>query len=511
MSEHEDLARLVRRVEAPACAPAASAAVLTEQAFARASGAPLIEGNSLQLLVDAKENYPAWLDAIRQARDHVYLESYIVYDDDIGDMFADALIAKAREGVRVRVVYDWMGNLMRGSRQFWSRMREAGVEVRCYNPPRLASPLGWLSREHRKTISVDGRLGVVAGLCIGRLWAGDPAKGREPWRDTGVLVRGPAAAELDRAFAEIWAATGAPIPPDELARAGGVAPQGTVALRVIATAPSTAGMFRVDQLVAALARRRLWLADAYFVGTPSYVQALCAAAADGVDVRMLVPGASDNRILKPLSRAGFRVLLRAGVRIFEWNGPMMHAKTAVADCHWARVGSTNLNASGWFGNYELDVVAEDEAFALEMERAYLRDLENATELVLRQDVPHRTGPVPQQRARRAGGSASRAMAGAIRIGNTVGAALAGKARPLAPVDARISMAAGVACLALALLVVFFPRLLALPFAVVLGWVAFALCYKGYREHRRAKRRAARVSATGAAPIPPHGPSLPASR
>jgi cardiolipin synthase len=136
MSEHEDLARLVRRVEAPACAPAQSAAVLADQAFARASGAPLIEGNSLQLLVDAKENYPAWLDAIRQARDHVYLESYIVYDDDIGGMFADALIAKAREGVRVRVVYDWMGNLMRGSRRYWSRLRAAGA--RCAATTRRA-------------------------------------------------------------------------------------------------------------------------------------------------------------------------------------------------------------------------------------------------------------------------------------------------------------------------------------------------------------------------------------
>lgn len=501
----------MRHVEALACVPPESAAALSEQAFSRASGAPLIEGNSLQLLVDAEENYPAWLEAIRQARDRVYLESYIVYDDEIGHMFADALIAKAREGVRVRVVYDWMGNFMRGSRRFWSRLREAGVEVRCYNPPRLTSPLGWLSREHRKTISVDGRIGVVAGLCIGRLWAGDPAQQREPWRDTGVLVRGPAVAELDRAFAEIWAATGAPLPPDELTRVGGVAPQGTAALRVIATAPSTASMFRVDQLVAALARHRLWLADAYFVGTPSYVQALCAAAADGVDVRMLVPGASDNRILKPLSRAGFRVLLRAGVRIFEWNGSMMHAKTAVADCHWARVGSTNLNASGWFGNYELDVVVEDEPFALEMERAYLRDLENATELVLRHDEMHRTHAVQRPSGRLTGGSASRAMAGAIRIGNTVGAALAGEARPLAPVDARISLAAGVACVALALLVASSPRVLAFPFAALLGWIAFALCYKGCRERRRAKRVEERSSARPAAPMPPHGPSLPAPR
>ncbi len=358
-----------------------SATALAQRAFSRATGARLVEGNRIQLLVDARENYPAWLEAIHEARDHVYLENYIIYDDDVGRVFAHALIAKAREGVRVRVVYDWIGNFRKGSRRYWSRLRAEGIEVRCYNPPRLTSPLGWLSREHRKTISVDGRIGVVAGLCIGRLWTGDPDRRCKPWRDTGVLLRGPAVAELDRAFADIWAATGAPIPPDELARGDDVAPQGTVAVRVIATAPATAGMFRLDQLVAALARDRLWLADAYFVGMTTYVQALCAAAADGVDVRLLVPGTSNKPFLKPLSRAGFRRLLRAGVRIFEWNGPMMHAKTAVADGRWARVGSTNLNISSWFGNYEMDVFAEDEAFALELEQLYLRDLENATELV----------------------------------------------------------------------------------------------------------------------------------
>jgi cardiolipin synthase len=326
-----------------------------------------------------------------------------------------------------------------------------------------------------------------------------------------VLVRGPAVAELDRAFADIWAAIGAPIPPGELARGDDVAPQGTVALRVIATAPSTAGMFRVDQLVAALARDRLWLADAYFVGTTTYVQALCAAATDGVDVRVLVPGASNKPILKPLSRAGFRRLLRAGVRIFEWNGPMMHAKTAVADGRWARVGSTNLNISGWFGNYEMDILAEDEAFALEMEQAYLRDLENATELVLEHEEMRPSDPVRRPSVYRAGGSVSGAAAGAVRLGNAVGAALTARGRTLGPVDARISVLAGVVCLALALLFGFFPRVLAWPFAVILGWVAFALCDKGYREHRRARRTARRFSARPAAPIPPHGPSFPASR
>src|SRR6185295_3809824 len=123
--------------------------------------------------------------------------------------------------------------------------------------------------------------------------------------------------------------------------------------------------------------------DAYYAGTTSYVQALRAAARDGVDVRLLVPNGTDIPLLRPLSRAGYRTLLEAGARVFEWNGPMLHAKTAVADGRWARVGSTNLNIASWLGNYELDAVVEDAGFAAAMSAQYLADLTNATEVLLR--------------------------------------------------------------------------------------------------------------------------------
>jgi cardiolipin synthase len=158
---------------------------LADQAFSRAAGAPLIGGNSVRLLKDARENYPAWLAAIGAAKLHVHFESYIIHEDDAGERFADALIAKAREGVRVRLIYDWMGGFGKTSRKFWNHLRSSGVEVRCYNPPRLDSPLGWLSRDHRKMLSVDGQVGFITGLCVGRMWEGIPEKKIEPWRDTG--------------------------------------------------------------------------------------------------------------------------------------------------------------------------------------------------------------------------------------------------------------------------------------------------------------------------------------
>jgi cardiolipin synthase A/B len=246
-----------------------------------------------------------------------------------------------------------------------------------------------------------------------------PEKKIEPWRDTGVEVRGPSVAEIEQAFADVWAMIGEPIPEREIMSREALATAGATALRVVASVPVTAGMFRLDQLVAALARNRLWLTDAYYAGTTTYVQALRAAAKDGVDVRLLVPNGTDIPILRPLSRAGYRPLLEAGARVFEWNGTMLHAKTAVADGRWARVGSSNLNVSSWLGNCELDVVVEDEAFALEMEEMYIQDLENATEVVLDAKQKVRAPgepPHPHPVLTSGGGSASRAAAGALRIG-----------------------------------------------------------------------------------------------
>ena len=153
---------------------------LADQAFSRAAGAALIEGNRVRLLRDARENYPAWLDAIAAARHRVHFENYIFRDDATGEMFANALIAAARSGVRVRLIYDWLGALWKTSRSFWNRLREGGVDVRCYNPPSLDAPFGWFSRDHRKLIVVDGEIGFITGLCIGDMWTGQPERKIDP-------------------------------------------------------------------------------------------------------------------------------------------------------------------------------------------------------------------------------------------------------------------------------------------------------------------------------------------
>lgn len=456
---------------------------IADRMFSRAAGAPLIPGNSVRLLENGRENYPRWLDAIRAAKHRIHFESYFIQDDRTGHEFADAFIVMARQGVRVRLIYDWFGSLGRTSRSFWRTLRSAGVEVRCYNPLRLSSPLGWLSRDHRKMLAVDGEVGFVTGLCVGSMWMGDPARGIEPWRDTGVEIQGPAVAEIERAFARIWALTGPPMPGGD--PIGEPAPAGDVNLRIVSSEPATAGMLRLDQLVAGVARNRLWLTDAYYSGITSYVQALRASAKDGVDVRLLVPNATDVPILKPFSRAGYRPLLEAGVRLFEWNGTMVHAKTAVADGRWARVGSTNLNVTSWLGNCELDAVIEDEAFAGQMEEMYLRDLTNATEVVI--DERRKVSAPGEPRHRRAAmtrgsGSASAAAAGAVRFGHAVGAVLTNR-RVLGPVEARLTTVVGLLLCVLSVLIAFFPRALAYP-AVALGiWGGVALLWRGFQMRR----------------------------
>jgi len=457
---------------------------LADRAFARASGSDPIEGNAVRLLLDAEQNYAAWHDAICDAERSILFESYLFEDDAVGRAFVDVLAAKARAGVDVRVVYDWLGS--HGAGALWTQLNAAGVQIRAFNPPRLDSPFGWLCRDHRKTVTVDGRVGFVTGVCVSAKWLGDPARRMEPWRDTGVEIRGPAVAELVRAFAQVWRASGgAWLPLDRPGAAQGGTKAGDVRLRVIAGAPSGTGTYRLDLAIASLAHQRLWLTDAYFVGTAAYVQALAAAARDGVDVRLLVPGVSDIPALGPLSRTGYRALLEAGVRVFEWNGTMLHAKTAVADGFWARVGSTNLNVASWMGNYELDVAIEDRHFAQAMAAQYDADLARATEIVLTgRNRVRRAEPGATSAARRAlSGSAGRVAAGAVGMGSALGAALTNR-RVLEPAESGMLAKVGAGVIAFAGIAALWPQVVAWPLALLGAWFGLAWLGKAFALRRK---------------------------
>jgi cardiolipin synthase len=486
-------------------APLKPADPALDRAFARISGAPLRPGNAVRLLKDAGENYPAWLDAIRSATATIHFETFIVADDATGRLFADALMERAAAGVRVRLLYDWLGSSARAFPSYFARLRKAGVEVRVFSPLRLSSPL-WIRRDHRKLLTVDGAVGFVSGLCISDDWPGNPERGVEPWRDTGVELRGPVVADLENAFAEIWALTGPPLPkpPPRPEPAGATA--GSVPVRAVVGRPGQFSAYRLDLLIAASARRTLWLTDAYFLASRAYVQALAEAARDGVDVRLLVPAASDVPFLQPIVQAGYRPLVEAGVRVFEWDGPMLHAKTAVADGAWARVGSTNLNGASWAGNWELDVSIEDEGFAAALEAMFLADLSRSTEIVPGSPRERRARRRPGRRAERRTSRRDlrRLAAGAAALGQSAGAAMAG-ARPLTAVEARSAGIIGAVVLMLAAAVTIFPVLIVSPVVIMLAWIGLALLRRAWRLRAALKPRERRRLRVRREPLVPHRP------
>jgi cardiolipin synthase A/B len=350
--------------------PARRGAAVT-RAFDRATGSPPIPGNRVQLLQDGPEVYAAMLGMIAGAKHWVHFENYIIRNDRTGRVFAQALVEAAGRGVQVRLLYDWLGSV-NTSRRFWAGLRAGQVDVRCFNRFNPLKGFGNLSRDHRKLVVADGTESVLGGLCIGDEWAGNPDRKLMPWRDTAVQISGPASAVLDEAFAYVWRTLGPALP--EVERVTDVSARGEAAVRVVAGEPGRERAYRVLEYMAAGCGSRLWITDAYLVPPPRLFTVMVEAARDGADIRLLVPGTSDIAFVRNLTRIGYRDLLRAGIRIFEWEGPMLHAKTAVADGAWVRVGSSNLNASSLLGNYELDVVIEDQELARTMEGQFRKDL-----------------------------------------------------------------------------------------------------------------------------------------
>ncbi|MGE0552023.1 MAG: phosphatidylserine/phosphatidylglycerophosphate/cardiolipin synthase family protein [Gemmatimonadales bacterium] len=356
------------------------------RALDRAAGARSIPGNRVELLFDGPDVFAAMRELIAAATSWVHLDNYIIRDDRTGREFSALLAEKARAGVSVRVSTDWLGSFST-RRSYWSALREAGVAVRIFNGPRLFDVPSLLSRNHRKILVADGTRAVIGGLCLGDEWAGDPERGRLPWRDTAVRIDGPAATAIDQAFGVTWRRSGGELEDGE--SVGAVESRGNAAVRVLVGEPARERAYRVSELLLATAAERVWITDAYLVAPRRLYRYLIDAAREGVDVRLLVPGSSDLPVVRNLTRFGYRDLLAAGVRIFEWQGPMLHAKTVVADNRWVRVGSSNLNHSSLVGNYELDVLADSVELADRMEAQFRRDMDRSAEVMRR---PRRVPP-----------------------------------------------------------------------------------------------------------------------
>ena len=473
--------------------PSDTAPAILEQLRLRAGGSEMYPHCSLKILNDSRENFPAWLDAVRAAERSVLVEMYIFSDNAFGRRMRDLLLQKCAQGVQVVLVYDWFGSLWQDLKGFFRPLKQAGALVVAYNRMGFASGIGLLSRNHRKSIVVDGETAFVSGLCISSAWEGQPEKGIAPWRDTGVMLRGAVVADVVRALADSLQSQGFRLPEALLPESRRPENEngGDARVGIVATTPADNNMMRLDLVLLALTNHRLWLTDAYFMPTRLYTQALINAAEAGVDGRILVPKTSDIGWIARVSRTRYRELLRAGVRIFEWNGTMIHAKTAVADGFLVRIGSTNLNFSSWHFNRELDTIAEDAAAAAQMERQFLQDLNNATEIVLDADEQR---AVAEQRRRKLLNlkilhrqqalavwrqmlQLSHAFEGNFYGTNQVGSRETGAYLGL-----------GLTLLAAALLLWFFPKLLVVPLVFLLAVGALSTLMYAVKQYLSLHRR-----------------------
>ena len=293
-------------------------------------------------------------------------------------------------------------------------------------------------------------------------------------------MRGPAVADIERAFAGTWNESGQSLPEDERPDASRVEASGEADVRVVVQEPRKMRTLRMLELLTAGVQERLWVTDAYFLSMPILTQSLMATARDGVDARVLVPATNDIAWIGAVSRSGYRQFLEAGVRIFEYSGPMIHAKTITADGWWSKVGSTNLNISSLGANWEIDLVAEDQDFAKKMEDLFEEDIANSREIHLveptksgRQPKIRPDGPIDStdRKARRESrrgvvGSGSGASATVTRVGSAV---LQKSGAPLQTHEQAFATGASAILLGAGLLAARFPRLIAWPLAAVSGF------------------------------------------
>ncbi len=459
-------------------------------AVERTASARAIAGNSIEHFPDSPKALDEIIALINGASAWVHFENYIIRDDQTGRRVAEALMERAAAGVRVRVLYDALGSFGTG-RRFWRALRGSGAEVRAFHPIVSGHPFEIVVRDHRKLVVADGARAMVGGLCIGNEWAGDPARGREPWRDTMLRVCGPATAALDQMFAEVWQDAGPPLVQEELTADP---PEcGNCAVRVVGGVPFEGRIYRATEVIAAAACERLWITDAYLVPPAPLYAALLDAAKSGVDVRLLVPGASDLRGLQVFTRVGYRELLRAGVRVFEWLGPMIHAKTLVADRRWARVGSSNLNVSSLLANYELDILTDDPTTTELLAAQFRRDLQESREVVLQPrgrilrprlgTAPHSAGAASESSPRRTGEGA-RARRSRYELGAVAVVALR---RVAGGLRRALALTAALLFLVVGALLLVFPRVTGAVVATLAFWMALGFAAYGFGK-RRARDR-----------------------
>ena len=347
------------------------------------TGAAMSEGNSIQILRNGVQIFPAMLAAIRNAKKTINVEFYIYWDGEIGREFAETLAGRARAGVKVNVVLDSVGSAPISS-DLTEFMARNGISIEWYHPLRWYTLARFNHRTHRKLLIVDGEVGFTGGVGIADVWQGD-ADREDHWRETVVRVEGPVVTQMQFAFMDNWVKsrgellTGLDYFPKLDAR-------GTCMTQVLKSSPSEGSSAVKLMFVVSIvsAQKSIYINSAYFVPDADTIRALEGAVRRGVDVRVIVPGEfTDVPIVRHAGRLFYSQLMRRGIRMFEYQPTMMHAKTMVVDGIWTSVGSSNFDDRSFRLNDEVNVNVYDETIAAQMEQMFFEDLARSEEVTPR--------------------------------------------------------------------------------------------------------------------------------
>jgi len=354
-------------------------------------GSSLVVGNKVELLIDGPATYEAMFTAIEQAKDHINMETFIIEDDEIGQRFSKALIAKQASGVQVNLIYDSVGSINTPT-TFFDALRASGINVLEYNPINpLVARKGWdvNQRDHRKLLIIDGQVAFVGGINISSVYSSSSfgrskvAKNKQPWRDTHLRMEGPVVGEFQKLFMDTWSHQ-----KGDILAAKNYFPdtpvKGSEVVRAIGSSPDEPYSQIYSTLISAInsAETQAFITNAYFVPDPKLLAALKEAVQRGVDVRLLLPGKTDSTLVFYASRSYYDELLSANVKIYERQDALLHAKTAMIDGVWSTIGSTNLDWRSFTNNQEINAVVLGQGFGAQMQSMFEKDLESSTLITL---------------------------------------------------------------------------------------------------------------------------------
>ena len=351
-------------------------------ALEEATGSPWSEGNAIRTLPNGAAFFPRMKEAVKSARRSITLETFAFVNSPVARSFSLALADRARAGVAVKVILDRVGSTKAGVKNL-DLMREAGVDVRFFHPVNFLRPRYSNNRTHRKILVVDGRVAFTGGAGFAHAWRGNASR-RGEWRDTQYEIRGPAVRAFQEAFRENWQELSG----EEIRGASyfpRLVPVGERRVQVVADDPWREGTAVASGFVAAIngARRSLVLQQSYFIPNRGFRNLLIKAAERGVKVEVMVPDEGiDSRATRQASQNHWGELLRAGIRIYQYERSMMHGKLLVADGHFSIVGSANLDDRSFFINDEINLHVDSPAFAREQLAMFRRDCKQCREITL---------------------------------------------------------------------------------------------------------------------------------